>query len=54
MRHDRDHAWFDGLVDDGYIERTEYNVGFSYRMAVEHAEGLANVAQDLAAKAAMN
>ena len=54
MRPERDHAWFDGLVDDGYVERTEYDVGISYRMASQHAEDVTKVAQSLAATAAMN
>jgi hypothetical protein len=54
MRHERDHAWFDGLVDGGYLERTEYDAGISYRMAPQHAEDVTKVVQSLGAKAAMN
>jgi hypothetical protein len=48
MRRDRNHAALAGLIEDGYVTRTEYEVGLGevgvgYRLAARHAAGLAKV-----------
>jgi hypothetical protein len=54
MRHDRDHSRLDGLVSDGYIERTEYEHGIGYRISAERAVGLASVVDWIAEGASRN
>lgn len=54
MLPERDHRKLDDLVSDGYVERTEYEQGIGYRLAPEHAAGLARVAAANAEQAEMN
>ena len=53
-RPERDHSRLDGLVADGYIERTEYEQGTGYRLSAERAAGLEGVAKWIAEEASRN
>jgi hypothetical protein len=54
MHHDRDHRPLDGLVEDGYVERTRYPEGMGYRLAAVHAAGLARLKAETARAASLN
>jgi hypothetical protein len=54
MNHDRNHARLADLIDDGYIEATESDLGVIYRLAPEKAEGLAQVTRRNAVQADQN
>ncbi len=53
-RRERDLGWIEKLVDEGYVEATDHPDGVAYRLAAEHAAGLARVAAAVAEEADLN
>lgn len=53
-RRERDLGWIEKLVEEGFVEATDHSDGVAYRLAPEHAAGLARVTGEIAEEASRN